>query len=72
MTQPMKGKVKFFNSEKGYGFIAPEDGGADVFVHISAVNDAHYDSLDKGDVVEFVKKEGRNGKFQAESIRILN
>lgn len=72
MTDKIKGKVKFFNEEKGFGFITPDSGGEDVFVHISAVQDAHYDSLNKGDTVEFVKAKGRNGKFQAESIRVLN
>lgn len=72
MTARMKGKVKFFNEEKGFGFIKPDNGGTDVFVHISALKDAHYDGLSENDVVEFDKKEGKNGKFQAENIKILN
>ena len=67
-----KGTVKFFNAEKGFGFIKPEEGGDDVFVHISAVKDAHYETLNDGDVVQFEKREGRNGKFQAQDIRIIN
>jgi CspA family cold shock protein len=47
------GKVKFFNEQKGYGFIGPEDGGKDVFVHISAVQKAGIDFLKEGDRVQF-------------------
>lgn len=72
MTDKIRGKVKFFNEEKGYGFIQPTDGGEDVFVHISAVQDSHYDTLNKDDVVEFVKEKGRNGKIQAEKIRVIS
>lgn len=72
MQNPNKGTVKFFNIKKGYGFIKPEEGGDDVFVHIRAVNESNYDSLSEGDIVEFEKKEGRNGKFQAEKLRIVN
>lgn len=72
MTEELKGKVKFFNHEKGFGFIKPDTGGDDVFVHITAVNDSHLDSLSENDVVSFEKVEGRNGKFQAQKIQILN
>ncbi len=71
MTE-MTGKVKFFNHTKGFGFIQPDGGGDDVFVHISAINDSHLDSLSENDKVSFSKVEGKGGKFQAESIRITN
>lgn len=67
-----KGTVKFFNSEKGFGFIKPDDGGADVFVHISAVKDCHYDTLEDGANVEFDVCTGDNGRTHAENINILN
>ena len=68
----LNGKVKFFNQEKGFGFIEPTDGSGDVFVHASALQDSHLDSLDEGDNVSFDKVEGRNNRFQAERIKITN
>ena len=60
------GIVKFFNSAKGFGFIAPDDGGADVFVHISAVERAGLDGLNEGDQVAFeLEQDRRSGKFAA-------
>ena len=59
------GTVKFFNSDKGYGFIAPEDGGADSFVHISAVQAAGMQTLEKDQRVSYDVERGRNGKASA-------
>jgi CspA family cold shock protein len=59
------GTVKFFNTEKGYGFIQPEDGGEDSFVHISAVQAAGMHSLDRDQRVSYEVETGRNGKKAA-------
>ena len=59
------GTVKFFNEDKGYGFIAPEDGGADSFVHISAVQAAGMRTLDKDQRLSYEVETGRNGKASA-------
>lgn len=68
----MRGTVKFFNETKGFGFIAPEDGGKDVFVHISAVQRGGLDTLAEGEKVEFEPREDRRtGKTAAEDIRSL-
>ncbi|MDO8143650.1 MULTISPECIES: cold-shock protein [Isoptericola] len=64
------GTVKWFNSEKGYGFIAPEDGTADVFVHFSAIQTQGYRSLDEEQKVEFDVTQGPKGP-QAENVRPL-
>ena len=65
------GTVKWFNGQKGYGFIEPEEGGNDVFVHISAVERAGLTSLAKGQKVEFETEKGRNGKIAAIDLRPL-
>ena len=65
-----QGTVKWFNSEKGYGFIAPSDGTADVFVHFSAIQGKGYRSLDEGQNVEFDVTQGQKGP-QAENVRAL-
>ena len=62
------GSVKWFNPTKGYGFIEPEDGGKDVFVHISAVERAGLSSLREGQKIEFEVVAGQNGKSSAENI----
>jgi CspA family cold shock protein len=64
------GKVKWFNPTKGYGFIAPDDGGADVFVHISAVEKAGHNGLVEGARVSYELQAGRSGKMSAENLRI--
>ncbi len=63
-----KGKVKWFNSTKGYGFIAPDDGGEDVFVHMSAVRNAGMQDLEEDQVVEFELVQN-NGKTSAENLK---
>lgn len=63
------GTVKWFNTSKGYGFIAPEDGGKDVFVHISAVERAGLTSLNEGQQVEFDVVPGRDGRSAADNIK---
>ena len=65
-----QGTVKWFNSEKGYGFIAQDGGGADVFVHYSAIDTQGYRSLDEGQRVEFDITQGDKGP-QAEHVRPL-
>ena len=62
------GTVKFFNTQKGYGFIQPDDGSKDVFVHISAVQRAGMDSLKEGQKVSFDVTQGPKGK-QASNIQ---
>ena len=64
------GTVKWFNAEKGFGFIAPDDGSADVFAHYSAIASSGYKSLDENQKVEFEVTQGPKGP-QAENIRAL-
>ena len=59
------GTVKFFNADKGYGFIQPDDGSADSFVHITAVQAAGMQSLDKDQRLNYEVEQGRNGKESA-------
>ena len=64
------GTVKWFNPAKGYGFIEPEDGSRDVFVHISAVERAGLATLNEGRKVSFELVSGRNGKMSAENLAL--
>lgn len=65
------GTVKWFNTTKGYGFIAPDEGGKDVFVHISAVQRAGLESLADNQKVEYDLREGRDGRSSAVDIVVL-
>jgi CspA family cold shock protein len=68
-TEMAKGTVKWFNSQKGYGFIAPQSGGKDVFVHISAVEKAGLSGLNEGQVVEY-EEVANKGKTSAENLKV--
>ena len=63
------GTVKWFNSTKGYGFIEPEDGDADVFVHITAVQASGMDGLEEGQKLSFDLEEAKNGKTNAVNLQ---
>jgi CspA family cold shock protein len=66
------GTVKFFNTQKGFGFIAPEDGSSDVFVHISAVEQAGMRDLHEGQRVSFdVVTDQRRGKTNAQNLKAI-
>ena len=64
------GTVKWFNGEKGYGFITPEDGSKDLFVHFSAIQADGYKSLDEGQKVEYDPTQGQKGP-QASNVRVV-
>lgn len=65
------GTVKWFNSTKGYGFIQPDDGSADVFVHISAVERAGFSSLNEGQKLSYALEKGRTGKMSAVDLKAV-
>ena len=66
------GTVKWFNASKGFGFIEPEDGSKDAFVHISAVEKAGLSTLKEGQRVSFDLVSGRDGKMSADNLSIAN
>ncbi|MDX7949619.1 cold-shock protein [Lichenihabitans sp. Uapishka_5] len=66
------GTVKWFNATKGYGFIQSDEGGSDVFVHVSAVERAGLDSLPEGQKVSYeLKADPRSGKQSAEALKVI-
>jgi len=66
------GTVKWFNPTKGFGFIEPEDGSSDAFVHISAVERAGLSTLNEGQKVSYELQAGQNGKSSAEDLKIVD
>ena len=66
------GTVKWFSSEKGFGFIAPEDNSKDVFVHVSALQRAGISGLDEGQRIEFELASGRDGRSAADNLRLVD
>lgn len=66
------GTVKWFNSTKGYGFIQPDSGGKDVFVHISAVEKAGLRGLEENQKIEYEIETGRDGKSSAGALRVTD
>ncbi len=63
------GTVKWFNAKKGYGFIQPDDGSNDVFVHVSAVERAGIGSLNEGQKISYEVQKGQQGKLSAENLQ---
>ncbi len=66
------GAIKFFDAQRGFGFIAPDDGGEDIFVHISAVEKSGLSGLTRDDFVEFdVERDPRTGRFIATNLDLV-
>ena len=70
MSNSVNGTVKWFNEEKGFGFLTPEAGGKDVFVHFRSIASDGFKTLAEGQKVEFVVSQGQKGP-QADSIKVL-
>ncbi|MDP2572356.1 cold-shock protein [Vibrio penaeicida] len=70
MSQKVNGTVKWFNQDKGFGFITPETGGKDVFVHFSAIQGTGHRNLEDGQKVSFVVTDGQKGP-QAEDVNAI-
>ena len=68
----MNGTVKWFNATKGFGFIEPENGGKDAFVHISALERSGIAALNEGQKVSYELVTGRNGKEAAEELQLID
>jgi len=66
-----KGTVKWFNATKGFGFIEPEEGGKDVFVHISAVQNSGLNGLDEGQKVSYEMEEDNRGRSSAAQLKVI-
>ncbi len=67
-----QGTVKFFNTDRGFGFISPDDGSKDAFVHISAVERAGLGTLKEGQKLTYDLESGRNGKVSAENLALVD
>ena len=65
------GTVKFFNAQKGYGFIVSDEGGPDVFVHVTALERAGLSTLNEGQHVSFQVEAGKNGKTSAANLKLV-
>lgn len=70
-SRVLTGKIKWFNTTKGYGFIQPMEGGSDIFLHISELENAGIDRINDGDPVQFEISKGKNGRISATSIKLL-